>query len=121
MNSQLRSILQSGVGIAASLSPKVRRLQKKGVSVFVFHDVSTDISPFAERHYLTASPKLFQQQVEWISQNFNVIHPDTLLSGDIPKGSAILSFDDGWAGTFQNAFPILEQMGLPAVVFLNLE
>ena len=121
MNRYLKSCLQSGVGIAARLSPKVRHARTTGISIFVFHDVSSNKSPFSVRHGLTVSPDLFRDQVEWITRNFNVIHPDRLLSGDTPKGSAVLTFDDGWAGTFREGFPVLESLGLPALAFLNLE
>ncbi len=121
MNNFLHSTLQSFVGMAAGMSQKVHHLKNSGISVFVFHDVSNNISPFAGRHALTVSPNIFQQQVTWITQNFNIIHPDALLGGNIEKGSALLTFDDGWEGTFQQALPILEQMNLPAVVFLNLQ
>lgn len=121
MISSLKNTLRSGVGLAARLSPKIRALKTQGVAVFVFHDVSPTPSPFSERHNLSASPELFRQQVEWIGNTFNIIHPDQLLDEDIPGGSAVLTFDDGWAGTFSHAFPILEEMKVPAVVFLNME
>ncbi len=121
MISSLKNTLRSGVGLAARLSPEVRALRTKGVAIFVFHDVSPTPSPFAARHNLAASPELFRQQIEWIQNTFTIIHPDQLLDDEIPGGSAVVTFDDGWSGTFCHAFPILEEMKVPAVVFLNLE
>ena len=36
----------------------------------------------------------------------------------LPEGSIVLTFDDGFLGVYEHAFPILSQMGWPATVFL---
>ena len=36
----------------------------------------------------------------------------------LPKGAFLLTFDDGFLGLHEHAFPILEQLAFPAVVFL---
>ena len=39
-------------------------------------------------------------------------------AGALPEGSFVLTFDDGFLGVYEHAFPILSQMGWPATVFL---
>jgi len=39
-------------------------------------------------------------------------------AGTLREGSFVLTFDDGFLGVYEHAFPLLSQMGWPATVFL---
>jgi peptidoglycan/xylan/chitin deacetylase (PgdA/CDA1 family) len=67
------------------------------------------------------SPSLFEEQVRWIGRHFDVIHPRTLTEGgELPARAALITFDDGFEGTFLNALPILARFGFPCAVFMNM-
>lgn len=104
--------------------PQWRASLTRGLSVFVFHDVTPEPSPFQRQVQNFATPRLFRRQLEWIQGRFTVIEPGRLRSlggtGVLPINAAILSFDDSWAGTFRHGLPILREMGLPAIWFLNM-
>ncbi|MGB5340370.1 MAG: polysaccharide deacetylase family protein, partial [Gammaproteobacteria bacterium] len=42
------------------------------------------------------------------------------LAGDkeLPEGSFLLTFDDGFRGVYEHAAPVLQHLGWPATVFL---
>ena len=95
---------------------------KHGLTVFVFHDVSDQPSRFAEEYGLAVSKKAFHRQVSWIQSNFDVIHPtDVLNETYVAQRAALISFDDGFLGSFENGLAILEKLEVPSVVFLNMQ
>ncbi len=61
------------------------------------------------------------KQISWISNNFNIIHPNDLIGRTAPPGhSAIITFDDGFAGAFENGIPYLVENSIPSAMFLNM-
>ena len=116
----LRRCVRAAVGAAGSLSPAVRRARRHGLTSFVFHDIGTAPSPFAREHALCVPPAVFARQARWIASHYSVVHPDELLENrPLPPDAALITFDDGWAGTFEHGMPILAELNLPSIVFLN--
>lgn len=102
--------------------PVVRRVYKNGLTIFLYHDVTDTPSRFAEEFGLAVPKKLFALQISWITKNFNVIHPLALLKGEpLPEDAALITFDDGFHGTFANGLEHLENNRIPSVVFLNMQ
>ena len=94
---------------------------KKSLSIFLFHDICDNPSQFALDYNLAVSNKLFKKQVRWINSNYLIISPKELLNKkELPKNAAIITFDDGFLGTFQNGISYLESIKIPSVVFLNM-
>lgn len=117
---RLKSCLYRVIGSIASAHPSMQRARRHGLTSFVFHDIGHEPGHFAREHHLCVSPETFRRQVEWIVNHYNVIHPDDLLAGEnLPEAAALITFDDGWEGTFNHGLPILAERGLPSVVFLN--
>ena len=116
----IKDFLRFTAGIAGkNMAPVVRRLDR-GLTVFVFHDVSDDPAPFTRENDACVSTKLFRSQLRFISENFNVVSAESWLKGDTPKRPAMVTFDDGYQGIFKCALPLLKDMGLPAVIFMNM-
>jgi peptidoglycan/xylan/chitin deacetylase (PgdA/CDA1 family) len=72
---------------------------------------------------LAVSPDLFARHCGWLSDHRRVISlPEavTSMNGSTgwPGGLTALSFDDGFAGLYTHALPILLRYQLPATVFL---
>lgn len=91
-----------------SLSPKVspRRV------ILYYHAVGQ--GPDA----LPAS--VFRQQMEWLATHGDVLSLDDFISEKGNKKSCFsISFDDGYASVFEDAFPILRSLNLPAMVYVN--
>lgn len=122
MYSLFRVIVKKTLGSLARFLPRVRHSVDKGLTVFAFHDVSNRPSQFATRYGLVVSNETFERQIKWIKANFEVVHPSAILSNEpLPKRAAIITFDDGYRGTFENGLPILERLGVPSLIFLNMQ
>lgn len=67
------------------------------------------------------SVERFREQMEYIHKNgYRTLHLDQLLNetAQIPDKSLILTFDDGWACNYTNAFPILKEYSLTGIIFV---
>jgi peptidoglycan/xylan/chitin deacetylase (PgdA/CDA1 family) len=73
---------------------------------------------------ISVLPKVFAWQMQWLHKNgYQAVSLGRLvdyLIGDaeLPERSIVITFDDGFAGVFTNAFPVLQQYGFSATVFL---
>jgi len=97
-----------------------RIFMRDDVTVFLFHDVSSQPSQFSNEYKLNVSPETFSTHLRWISEKYHLISPIQLKAGRYQSPAALITFDDGFPGYFENAVPILEEFGFPSVIFLNM-
>ena len=92
----------------------------KGLTAFVFHDV-TDYPLNHSLHTKTyTSEDLFKRQVRWITNNFKVIN-DKDVSEKCLNSGAIITFDDGYRSAFLFAIGYLQTLNLHSFHFINPE
>ena len=121
MKNMISKLVKSLLGFAYRLNPVFRYSLRRGLTVFVFHEVSDNPSDFTRKFGLNLSIQNFRRQAEWISNNFSLVSPEALLENStLPKNAALVTFDDGFAGAFKNAFPILEELNIPVLMFMNM-
>lgn len=122
MSSVFRAAAKKSLGFLARFLPRVQHSVDNGLTVFTFHDVSDRPSEFAGQFGLVVSTTTFERQIQWIKANFEVIHPSMILAGEaLPRRAALITFDDGYRGTFENGLSILERLGVPSIIFLNMQ
>jgi peptidoglycan/xylan/chitin deacetylase (PgdA/CDA1 family) len=79
-----------------------------------------------EDHRSCVRPEQFRQQLTYLATHgYHVIALEelgrALLSGEtLPRQSVVLSFDDGFADNYTRAFPLLQQFGYTATIFLTV-
>lgn len=71
---------------------------------------------------LSTAPETFSRQLHFLKQHYAIISPDQLTSvmanrGTLPNKAVLLTFDDGYRDVYENAYPILKEMGLKAMIF----
>ncbi|MGB9792723.1 MAG: polysaccharide deacetylase family protein [Thermacetogeniaceae bacterium] len=92
---------------------------RDGVIVLMYHN----INPQAKGDG-TITPERFKSDLVMLRQKgFNFISAAQLAAfldrrGDVPPNAILLSFDDGYEGTYQYALPVLREEHAPAVVFI---
>lgn len=68
-------------------------------------------------------PERFAQQMAWIAESHHPVSLDTLLAGlngqaDLADNAIAITFDDGFASTFEHAMPVLTRLRIPATMFM---
>lgn len=103
------------------LNAAVRRF-RAAVPVLCYHNVvAGPLAPGTGDGGLHLPLARFGEQMEWLRRHYRVISLAELLASSdrgFPRGTAVLTFDDAYQGTFQHALPLLESLGLPATIFV---
>ena len=68
-------------------------------------------------------PERFTKQMAWITEACHPVSLDTLLAGldgktELPDNAVSVTFDDGFASTFEHGMPVLERYRIPAAMFI---
>ncbi len=102
----------------AALAALGRVYNVRGVAVLVYHSVG-------DKDSLISTPtEMFRKQMEYLKkERIDVLSLeelyDRLVGPDpLPNNCAVITFDDGFEGVYQNAFPILKEFGFPATMFV---
>lgn len=86
------------------------------VPVLMYHSVSESPVGCAE---LSVRPADFQAQMDYLAKNgFTPITFDQLADAEHFSKPVLITFDDGYADNFTEAYPVLQQHGFHATVFM---
>jgi peptidoglycan/xylan/chitin deacetylase (PgdA/CDA1 family) len=92
-----------------------------GLVTLAYHRIGDPAQSPYDRGLWSASPEMFDAQVRFLKQNFDVIRPDALAELNDSRGRFVLvTFDDGFRDNYDVAFPILRSHGVPAVFFVTV-
>jgi peptidoglycan/xylan/chitin deacetylase (PgdA/CDA1 family) len=98
-------------------------LKRRGLPILMYHSISEMAESKRHPYYELRTPaQNFEQQICWLARNgyrslrMSDIRPE-MLCGSSVKHVAI-TFDDGFCDFYTCAFPVLQQYGLTATVFL---
>ncbi len=84
---------------------------KKGVPCIMYHNVSNEKG---------ITPEEFEEQMTLI-QKYNTFKLEELdkLGNKFPENTVLVTFDDGYADNYTNAFSLLKKYNIKATIFLN--
>lgn len=120
VQSVMKRAVKTAVGLAAPWMSPLQAELDRCLTVFVYHDVSDAPSPFSQECDLAVGVRQFERQIRFVAETFHVISMDDLLANRVPKRAALITFDDGLAGIFREALPLLRRFRLPSTIFLNM-
>jgi poly-beta-1,6-N-acetyl-D-glucosamine N-deacetylase len=91
-------------------------------TILSYHEIS-DRQDALEPAY-TVTPANFEQQMQWLKDSgWQFVSMDDVLAEEagkreLPDKAVLITFDDGYQSVYDNAFPILKSMHIPAVIAL---
>lgn len=101
-----------------------RRLGDAGV-ILCYHNVVAGDEASAGGAGLHLRCDRFERQVRWLTAHYDVLSLrefiGRLAAGATLHSTAAVTFDDGYAGVFEHAVPILDALRIPATVFVVAE
>jgi peptidoglycan/xylan/chitin deacetylase (PgdA/CDA1 family) len=94
------------------------------VHVLMYHRVArTADDPSLCPELISATPEDFAAQMKWLREHHAVVSLDELVDAvrgvrRLPPRAVMITFDDAYADFAENAWPVLESLGLPAALFV---
>ncbi|HEX8736689.1 MAG TPA: polysaccharide deacetylase family protein [Pyrinomonadaceae bacterium] len=126
MNST-KLLIKRSIKSVASLAKGVGFSQPApgSVNIIAYHRVVADIAKAEKEaiYGLVVSSTTFRRHCEALKKAFDVVSLETamhFLDGErkVTRPLAVITFDDGYIDFYEEAFPILNDLALPATVFL---
>lgn len=96
----------------------------RGWRILMYHRViDPERVPYPLEPGMYVRPATFKMQMEYLKQRCNIVPLDELVAaieeGREPSpGTVAVTFDDGWKDNYENAFPVLRELEIPATIFL---
>jgi peptidoglycan/xylan/chitin deacetylase (PgdA/CDA1 family) len=107
------------------LSRVLPKRRSRRIPILMYHSISGEMGNAVHPYYQTnTSPQIFAEHMKFLHDNeYSVINLKELSQflndeKDEDRKAVVLTFDDGFSDFYTEAFPILEQHGYPASVFL---
>ena len=118
-------IMLSGMFGCLGINGMLLRRRGECLMALAYHRVLDSDSPVRERvePALITTTSIFERQMALIARQFQPItlsHAVRWLNGssELPSDAILITFDDGWADTYINAFPIMFGFNIQGNVFL---
>ena len=121
---RLASLYYGALNVAG-LTAIARRLSSGGV-ILCYHNIisETEADP-SDSLGLHMPLATFSRQMRWLAETYQVVPLGELVNRvsnrESLRGVAAVTFDDGYAGVFDNAWSVLRDLGIPATVFVVAE
>ncbi len=113
----------SRVGVLGRLERMDAR-QPDVLRVLTYHRVDEeDGGSCLDPDLISATPEQFRQQMVWLRKNYRVLPLDEVIDclergEQVPSRSVLITFDDAYRDFYDNAWPILRSLELPATLFV---
>ena len=109
-------------GLRVAGVPAMSRLVRDAGVILCYHNVAVASDCEFGEPGLHMPVETFERQMCWLSRQYRVVclaeFVDRITRRQPLRRLAAITFDDGYAGVFQHAVPVLHAFNLPATVFV---
>ena len=120
INNNFKLLIKELIGKTINISGISTSIIKDKFFVFCYHEITDKPSNFQKKNKLFVTKKNFKKQVGFIKKLFNVINPNDLDLNTKFKNSTLITFDDGYQGSFNFAVNYLKKSKIIPIFFLNM-
>jgi peptidoglycan/xylan/chitin deacetylase (PgdA/CDA1 family) len=104
--------------------PALRRRRRDAAVILCYHNVVAGDDDSTGAPGLHVRLDRFEKQVRWLADHYAVVSLREFVRQRSARTSpplAAITFDDGYAGIFEHAAPLLDRLGIPSTVFVVAE
>jgi len=93
------------------------------IPILIYHEIPQDM-PSRDLFYMQTTAKRFEEQLQGLlDEGYTFISYDDLVEyyegrKGLTEKTLLIGFDDGWIGNYENAFPILKKLNIPAAIYV---
>jgi len=99
----------------------LERRQTPQAAIFALHRIlpADEVAQSYNRE-IVLEKECFRAFLQWLANEWTVVSLEQLWEDPLPASSRVcaLTFDDGWEDNYRIAFPLLQEVRLPATIFL---
>jgi peptidoglycan/xylan/chitin deacetylase (PgdA/CDA1 family) len=108
---------------SGSITTEQTKLKDLSIPILMYHYIRVVDDPNDKSGIiLSVTPDKFAQELDYLlGKGYKTITFKDVENGQIPDKPIILTFDDGYQDFYTNAYPLLKQRGLSAVVYIISE
>jgi len=118
----MRTLLKSSLARTVAACGGLRRLHAGRLVILTFHRIRPDHeeAPARPMRNLEVAVSDFRDLLLWMKERYEPVALGDWIARDEPsaRASFAITFDDGWADNFTQAYPVLRELGIPASIFL---
>jgi len=118
----MRTLLKRAVACTLEAAGGLRRLHAGRLVILTFHRIRPDNeeAPLRPMRNLEVSVSDFRALLLWMKERYDPVALGDWVGREeaLPRASFAVTFDDGWADNFTEAYPILRELKIPASIFL---
>lgn len=96
----------------SGLNYLLRKIGRKGALIITYHRIVEDKTLF---DYVTK--KEFEKQMAYLARHYNVVSLEDYAKG--ARNAVIVTVDDGYKDFYDNAYPVLKKLNIPATIFVS--
>tara|TARA_Y100000389_G_C17453338_1_gene516315 strand:+ start:1822 stop:2766 length:945 start_codon:yes stop_codon:yes gene_type:complete len=120
LNNNFKLFVKEFIGKIISFSGIYSLIAKDKFFIFCYHEITDNPSVFQKKNKLFVNKKNFKKQISFIKKLFNPIDPRNLnLNSEFNKPT-LITFDDGYKGSFNFGVNYLEKSKIIPIFFLNM-